>query len=213
MHTSSPIFKVLLIGGTSHTGKSTLAAALAEQLGWHVRTTDTLARHPGRPWPTPTWSVPPHVSEHYATLSVRELFDDVLRHYQITIWPMAKALIESYAQSDSEAGLVLEGSALWPEKIVTLKLDNVGALWLTAPRHLIVKRIYEESKYLQKTPSEKELIDKFAQRALLFNDRMLQAVTRLGLAHVDISITDNLPQLTGLCLQRFAPLKRFDEEL
>jgi shikimate kinase len=203
-----PDFKVLLIGGTSHTGKSTLATALAEQLGWHMRTTDTLARHPGRPWPTPTWSVPSHVSEHYATLSIEELFADVLQHYQTTIWPMAKAMIESYAQSDSKPGLVLEGSALWPEKVVTLNLDNVGALWLTAPHDLIVKRIYGESKYSQKTPSEKELIDKFAQRALLFDDRMMQAIARLRLAHVNIGTTDNLLQFTELSLQRFAPLRK-----
>lgn len=40
---------ILLIGGTSHTGKSTLAAAWAEAHGARVVHTDLLKRHPGRP--------------------------------------------------------------------------------------------------------------------------------------------------------------------
>ena len=44
-----PHIKLILIGGTSHTGKSTLARQLAEELGWNYLSTDQLARHPGRP--------------------------------------------------------------------------------------------------------------------------------------------------------------------
>ena len=42
--------RVILIGGTSHAGKSTLGLSLAEKLGWDYLATDSLARHPGRPW-------------------------------------------------------------------------------------------------------------------------------------------------------------------
>ena len=53
---------VVLIGGTSHVGKSTVARALATSLGFRHVSTDRLARHPGRPWTTTR----PHVREHYA---------------------------------------------------------------------------------------------------------------------------------------------------
>lgn len=56
---------VLLIFGTSHVGKSTLANRLGEALGWQMTSTDSLARHPGRPWP----EVKAPVAEYYSSLS------------------------------------------------------------------------------------------------------------------------------------------------
>ena len=41
---------VLVIGGTSHTGKSTLGHSLASDLGWRHLSNDAIARHPGRPF-------------------------------------------------------------------------------------------------------------------------------------------------------------------
>ena len=40
--------RVILIGGSSHVGKSTLAQSLASKLGWRYISTDSLARHPGQ---------------------------------------------------------------------------------------------------------------------------------------------------------------------
>ena len=75
--------RVVFIGGTSHVGKSTLAESLAARLGWTRISTDTLARHPGRPWRPAPEKVPDHVAEHYLSLSVNELLKDVLRHYRV----------------------------------------------------------------------------------------------------------------------------------
>ena len=50
--------RVVLIGGTSNTGKSSVAQVVAERLEFAYRSTDGLARHPGRPWRTPEWEVP-----------------------------------------------------------------------------------------------------------------------------------------------------------
>jgi len=41
---------VILLGGTSCVGKSSLGQSLASSLGWDLLSTDQLARHPGRPW-------------------------------------------------------------------------------------------------------------------------------------------------------------------
>lgn len=57
--------KVILIGGALHAGKSTLAKTLALKLGWRYVSTDSLARHPGRPWKPKPNRVPDHVAEHY----------------------------------------------------------------------------------------------------------------------------------------------------
>ncbi len=122
--------RVILIGGSSHVGKSTLARSLADTLGWRLLSTDTMARHPGRPWRSAPEPVPDHVAEHYLTLSVGELITDVLHHYRINVWPTVWTLIRSATAEASSDRLILEGSALWPEFAATLGLDGLAALWL-----------------------------------------------------------------------------------
>ncbi len=50
--------RVILIGGSSNVGKSILAQSLALKLGWSHISTDSLARHPGRPWKAEPKTVP-----------------------------------------------------------------------------------------------------------------------------------------------------------
>ena len=69
--------RVILIGGSSNVGKSTIAQSMALKLGWSYLSTDSLARHPGRPWRVGQRAVPEHVVDHYRSLSVDELFTDV----------------------------------------------------------------------------------------------------------------------------------------
>ncbi len=87
--------KYLLIGGTSHVGKSMLGSFLAAQLQWEYVSTDKLARHPGRPWRVGKTKVPAHVAKHYLSLSVDELVSDVLRHYELNVWPIVAGLLAS----------------------------------------------------------------------------------------------------------------------
>ena len=62
--------KLLLIGGASHVGKSTMAQSISNfvagsSLGYNYISADNLARHPGRPWQTTLTDIPKHVAEHY----------------------------------------------------------------------------------------------------------------------------------------------------
>jgi predicted kinase len=61
---------VVLIGGTSNVGKSTVADEVAARLRFERWSTDSLARHPGRPWRTDGDELPPHAAEHYRDLTV-----------------------------------------------------------------------------------------------------------------------------------------------
>jgi 2-phosphoglycerate kinase len=176
-------------------GKSTLAQALASQLGWQVRSTDKLARHPGRPWQVPPKQVPPHVADHYLSLSPEALLADVLRHYRENVWPLAEAIIERHATDLSTDRLIMEGSALLPALVATLTLDNVAALWLTASNACFVRRIYQSSQYETKSPREKRMIDQFLARTKRYNTRMMTTVERLGLISVDIEHASSLEDL------------------
>ena len=91
--------RVVLIGGSSHAGKSSLAESLAANLGWTHISTDSLARHAGRPWKPHPEKVPDDVAEHYLCLSVDELITDVLRHYRVNVWPKVEAIVASHTSA------------------------------------------------------------------------------------------------------------------
>jgi 2-phosphoglycerate kinase len=182
--------RVILIGGTSHAGKSTTARYLADLIGWDLQSTDKLARHPGRPWNTPDFTVSPHVAEHYRELSVDDLVTDVLRHYQQNVVPQVKKLIDARTSGEGTTGLIIEGSAIYPDFVAPLISDQVLALWLTAPDELLVRRIYAESGFDLRLGAEQFLIDKFLQRTLAFNRRITDAIGRHGLVSIAISNAD-----------------------
>ncbi|GAB1508830.1 hypothetical protein JCM33774_08710 [Actinophytocola sp. KF-1] len=158
-------------------GKSTVARVVAGRLGYEHRSTDYLARHPGRPWRTAEREVPPHVAEHYSSLAVDELISSVLAHYA-RLWPRIEELVRA------ADGLVLEGSALWPERVATL---DVPAVWLTADDDVIRDRIHAAGDYATATAGERALMDKFLARSIRFQQLVLADVERLGLARVDVS--------------------------
>lgn len=167
----------VLIGGTSNVGKSTVARVVAERLGVGHRSTDYLARHPGRPWRTAEREVPPHVVEHYSTLAVDELISSVLAHYA-RLWPRIEELV---AAAD---GLVLEGSALWPERVA--KLTGVRSVWLTAGEGTIRERIHADGAYETASAGERALMDTFLARSVRFQQLLLADVERLGLRHIKV---------------------------
>src|SRR5690349_13607300 len=96
--------RVILLGGPSNVGKSTLAQALAARLGWACASTDRLARYPGRPW----GHVRPHVAQHYLSLSPEQLVDDVIRHY-MSLRPAIQSLVAAHVADPAAECLVLEG--------------------------------------------------------------------------------------------------------
>ena len=191
--------RVILIGGSSHSGKSTTAQVVARKLGWSHLSADSLARHPGRPWRVGPKLVPDHVSEHYRSLTVDELFTDVLQHYR-RIWSDIETLIHTVSENRSMDRLILEGSALWPEFTADLGLENVKAVWLTTADRVFKERIYHSSQYEQVTEAEKYLIRKFLDRTVLYNQRMMSAIERLDLRYNLVQENDPVEQVVEKCL-------------
>jgi 2-phosphoglycerate kinase len=195
----SDALRVALIGGTSHAGKSTTARAVAARLGGEAISTDSLARHPGRPWPTPTWVVPDHVAEHYSTLTPDELLASVLAHYR-RMWPMVRERIAARAADAGAAPLVLEGSALWPELVAELRLPAARGVWLTADDAVFDSRIRSESRFDHADPAGRRLIERFAARTRLYNAAMLAHVRRLGLPLVEVTAAMSPDEVTEAVL-------------
>ena len=186
---------VILIGGSSNVGKSSVAEAIAAALGWTRLSIGRLARHSGRPWRPAPETVPDEVAQHYLSLSVDELIEDVLRHYRNNVWPKVEAIIASRSNDPTSGGIVLEGSALWPDFATSLDFDKIAAVWLTADEKIFRQRIHTESRYDTQSPRERMTIDKFLERTLAYNARMVDAVNRHDFTLVNVQ-QSNVPELT-----------------
>ncbi|MFM2303519.1 MAG: hypothetical protein RLZZ135_928 [Cyanobacteriota bacterium] len=180
--------RAILIGGSSHTGKSTLGRALSAKLGWSYRSTDKLARHPGRPWVgINNRAIPAHVVEHYRDLSAEALLLDVLSHYANNVLPQVEAIVRDRVTDRSTECIVLEGSALWPGFVANLVNDScVKAIWLTASERLFRNRIFSESNFDRVSKEEQHLIHKFIDRTLHYDRQMRAEIDRLGLMCIDV---------------------------
>jgi 2-phosphoglycerate kinase len=192
--------RVILIGGSSHSGKSTIAKKIAEKIEWSFLSTDSLARHPGRPWKPNPKDIPVHVVEHYSTLSVDELIEDVLHHYR-GVWSNIKDIIALYVSDSSCGGLIIEGSALWPEFVTSHNATSVKSIWLTAENDQFQERIYRESNYEWVTDVEKLLIDKFLLRTQSFNERMMAVINQRNLMSLPVSDEFTLNEIADICLK------------
>ncbi|MEI7029482.1 hypothetical protein [Streptomyces pratensis] len=191
---------MVLIGGTSNVGKSNVAQGVAEGLGFECLSTDTLARHPGRPWRTAEWEVPAHVAEHYGSLTVDELITSVLDHYD-RLWPRVEELITARAAEDrGSPGLVLEGSALWPVRVARLQVPHAAAVWLTADDSLVRARVHAAGSYEAAAEAERVLMDKFLARTERYQALMVEAVDRLGLARIDAGGGQSAEEVAGTVL-------------
>jgi len=177
--------KVMLLGGTSHTGKSTLAGQLADALGWRLLSTDQLARHPGRPWRDDGSRIPEDVVHHYADHSAGELVDAVTRHYRDNVWPIVAAIARSHVNNPFDPGLVLEGSAVLPECVVTACLERTGWVWLHAPEPLVTERILTSSGHAERSADQQQLIERFLARTLEFQRQLATAAQQHGMPQVD----------------------------
>ena len=173
---------------------------MAERLGCSYLSTDSLARHPGRPWRTSTkHKIPEHVVEHYSKLAVEELFEDVLRHYR-RVWETVEEIIALYINQPAYECLIIEGSALWPEFVAAQNYQHIESIWLTAGNDQFQDRIYRESNYEQVPSAEKYLIDKFLKRTQYFNQKMKVEIHQRNMKCVEVSFEDMPKEVANTCL-------------
>lgn len=178
----------LLLTGTSHAGKSTLAAGLADTLGWPIVATDKLGRHPGRPWPAP----PAPVDQFYDRLDPDSIHWFLRVHHQ----NMAPGLQRRIAEAAAPA--ILEGAALRPEIFAPHLPQGWRACCLTAPDAVLTQRIHSASAYAAQAPRRQRILDAFLDRSLRENAALTAAAAQAGMLVIDTSTTDPQPVVLDL---------------
>ncbi|MEM7594831.1 MAG: 2-phosphoglycerate kinase [Cyanobacteria bacterium P01_A01_bin.83] len=191
--------QIILIGGTSHLGKSTLGKALSLELKGKYIATDSLARHPGRPWSIgKNKTIKPHVVEHYRSLSAPQLLSNVLLHYYQNVLPLVRNLIKTH---DCQDRLIIEGSALYPGLVKDLVSNkNVRGLWLVGSYSLLANRIFDNSNFDNANKKERYLIYKFLQRTWLYNQAAINDLKTLGLKSIQVKCDMTVKELKDRCL-------------
>lgn len=173
----SPLLGIL-ISGTSHVGKSTLAEKLSERLGWAGMSTDKLGRHPGRPW----LAIPAPVAEFYSRLTPETIHWFLKVHHE-NMWRSIGPMIE--AERDAGRPFVMEGAALRPEYIAPLVSDRIFGVLLHADDAFLCNRMHAAAGYAQRGAAERSLIDAFIDRSLRENAALYGAAQETGLRIVD----------------------------
>ncbi|MEM9786333.1 MAG: hypothetical protein AAF801_07505 [Pseudomonadota bacterium] len=182
----------LLITGTSHTGKSTLAARIGTALGWPVTSTDRMARHPGRPWE----NAPEHVLEFYQKMSAHSVHTFLKHHHQNMRPIIARFVAE---MRDQQRPFVLEGAALRPEYIA--ELDGT-AICLHANEAFLADRIRRSALYDNQTPALKQATDAFIARSLGENALFLAASQAHAIPIIDVMDDDAITEFANEFLKR-----------
>lgn len=190
---------MVLLGGTSHTGKSTLGGQLANVLGWRLLSTDQLARHPGRPWRDTADPLPDDVARHYADHSAAQLVDVVTRHYRDNVWPIVAAIVRSHVNNPFDPGLVLEGSAILPDCVADASLERTLWAWLRTPDDILTERIRASSGFAGRGSGQQRLISAFLARSLEFQRDLESSVERHGMQQLDSTDPQVLEKLVSWC--------------
>ncbi|KGD99273.1 MULTISPECIES: hypothetical protein [Rhizobium/Agrobacterium group] len=173
----------ILIAGSSNVGKTTLARRLADALGWRMISTDSLGRHPGRPWP----QVRKPVAEYYSRLSPETICWFLKVHHE-NMWPRLEQIIKE--ESGAERRFVFEGSALRPEYIAPLVSEKIAGVCLYADADFLQARMRSEAKYGEADDVSRGLIDKFIERSLRDNSEMRASAKEHGLEAIDAADPD-----------------------
>lgn len=195
-----PTLSTILIAGTSHVGKSTLAGLLSGRLRCEAISTDSLARHPGRPWP----GIPAPVEEYYARLSAETIHWFLKIHHQ-NIWPLIRTMIDS--RSGAGGSTIFEGAALRPELISPLLGGSVAGVFLHAGNDFLLERMRSHARYEDATAERRRVIDAFIERSLRENTDMLASAQEHRLPVVDVTQPQALETLlTDLAARAEAPL-------
>lgn len=170
----------ILIGGTSHVGKSTLAERLAVRLRWEAMSTDKLGRHPGRPWV----AIPAPVAEFYERLTPETIHWFLKVHHE-NMWRQIRPMID--VERGAGRRFVLEGAALRPEYIAPLLSDEMAGVLLHADDEFLLARMRAEAGYGGREPAERLIIDAFIDRSLRENTALAAAARELGVRMVDVA--------------------------
>lgn len=181
-----PTPNVILIGGVSGAGKTTLGKALANRLGAERLTVDDLAAgargittaesHPGLHGMTQAVTGLNWI-EYCISRSVEQLTSDATAEH-LAMWPAVQGVIRLHASKGPQ--IVIDGWYFRPEMISELDNDNVASFWLVAKREVLEERERNFDEGRNSSDAERFLAN-FLGRSYWYNDLIEEQAKRFDL--------------------------------
>jgi 2-phosphoglycerate kinase len=163
--------KVIVIGGTPYSGKTTLARRLSAKLGYSCISTDDLgsairAVLPDDPELNPNGGR--SYEEYYLSEPGEKLISDT-ELYHNRLKPAVLRVIEGHLHYSGPA--VIEGWSLYPGWFSEPDA-NLGILWLVCEPETILNRILNDTAFLNGHPKRTEIIEKYSARCVWQNSKI-----------------------------------------
>jgi 2-phosphoglycerate kinase len=179
--------RVILLGGAPATGKSTIARALADQLGHLVIATDDLGaavRGVTEPAVAPELFAahPGDHREYLASHSGDELLEHALRSHR-ALWPAIESVIHAHATWSTPA--IVEGWTLLPDLVAGF--DHVAAVWIEIPGSVLEERVRADTAFYAGASDPDLVIRRFIRRSVEFGGWLRTEISARELPHVRLS--------------------------
>jgi hypothetical protein len=163
-------FRVILIGGSPTSGKSTLASTLAAQLGYSVIATDDIGaavRGVTGPQVAPDLFAMQAIDyrEYYISHSVEEMLEQAQRSHR-ALWPAIEAVIHAHATWAAPS--IVEGWALLPDLVAKLDTNRIAAVWIDVPGSVLEARVRANAAFFAGASNPELMIKRFTQRSVEF---------------------------------------------
>jgi chloramphenicol 3-O-phosphotransferase len=181
--------RVILIGGSPTSGKSTVARAIAAQVGFSVIGTDDLGAAARG---VTGAAVAPDLfamraddyREYYISHSAEELLEHAQRSHR-ALWPGIESVIREHATWASSA--IIEGWALLPDLVAKLDLSGVAAVWIEVPDSVLEARVRANPAFYAGASNPDLMIRQFTRRSVDFGFVLRTQTSALQLPLVRLS--------------------------
>lgn len=197
--------KVILIGGSPFSGKTTIATKLAAKLGYCSLSTDdigtaiakatTIETHP-----SVHYMGTQDFREYYIKSSLEKMVEDATRSHE-ALWPSIASIIANHASWGFP--IVIEGWALTPQKVSEVISSQVKSVWLVPTQSLLEERIKKSSLY-KGASDEPKMIHQYIARCVWFNDYINASAARNNFPIIKLDEKTTIDETLNTLITSFA---------
>lgn len=184
--------KVILIGGSPMSGKTTLALKLASKYEYGCISTDDI----GEIISTVSDINPMKdldYREYYVNKSIEDLITETSLYHQ-KLWPSIRHLIEIHSTWSSP--IIIEGWALYPQLVEDIKADNIRIIWLVADEAVLEQRLRSQKDFYKGSSDEETMITNYLGRSIWHNSTIANQINELNNNGNGIRVTKDLDEET-----------------
>lgn len=160
--------KVILIGGSPMSGKTTLAARLSACYEYSHISTDDI----GEIIQT-VIDINPMKGFDYKEYYIQKTFKQLIKEaydYHEKIFPAIERLITIHSNWSSP--IIIEGWALYPEMLKHIVNENVKKIWLICEQKVLQKRLIKNKPFYTGASDEEVMMSNYLKRSIWHNEKL-----------------------------------------